>query len=134
MEAARCIRFNPRSGCETGATNCKNCCSTALRRFNPRSGCETGATQRQVLVLCTLGVSIRAPVVRPERRRSPMSSEQNDLVSIRAPVVRPERQGDVPGITICNRVSIRAPVVRPERQCSIYRVVICTMFQSALRL
>ena len=103
-------------------------------------------------------VSIRAPVVRPER----LVTEKNELdekrVSIRAPVVRPERpphssahqslcwcfnprSGCETGATHAERnaatvhpVSIRAPVVRPERQPIDESTPTNTGFQSALRL
>ena len=59
--------FNPRSGRETGAI-----CSFRWARgrracFNPRSGRETGAMQPDGSMVYADFVSIRAPVVRPER-------------------------------------------------------------------
>ena len=36
--------------------------------FNPRSGCETGATNSLTGTAGVIDVSIRAPVVRPERQ------------------------------------------------------------------
>ncbi len=60
-------------------------------------------------------VSIRAPVLRPERLGEDRLRQQPRVVSIRAPVLRPERQLLGASYVGRNQVSIRAPVLRPER-------------------
>ena len=86
-----------------------------------------------------MDVSIRAPVVRPERCQPKAGAGRQSRVSIRAPVVRPERCAQGAGVEletegfnprsgretgairakraepVAGAVSIRAPVVRPER-------------------
>src|SRR5437870_4559987 len=61
------------------------------RCFNPRSGLATGATRCQNGSASDGIVSIRAPVLRPERPLAGQLMDAIAKVSIRAPVLRPER-------------------------------------------
>ena len=139
-QAAARHGFNPRSGCETGATSVGSVMATTGWSFNPRSGCETGATHAQNRRLPLRKVSIRAPVVRPERRAlatlyvrtrnrfNPRSGCETGatwerFLDNRQVLCFNPRSGCETGATLQvdvwlsrRDVSIRAPVVRPERQ------------------
>ncbi len=107
--------FNPRPGPATGATTSLSTRSIATSSFNPRPGPATGATLERTGARRAGHVSIRAPVLRPERPSNCLPSRGPPNVSIRAPVLRPERPVGTKYPPCEVRVSIRAPVLRPER-------------------
>ena len=110
--------------------------SAGLRRrggFNPRSGHPTGATPERSHRDRRRPVSIRAPVTRPERRRSSIG----DYISSRfQSALRSPDRSDLPASSILSAnpsVSIRAPVTRPERLAKSRFDPDLLQFQSALR-